>query len=263
MYKSLKRFSVFFTSFFIFCIHLPFVFAKTISANKESSVKPASVASTSTYPVAAGLPGSEKVSVFDSLHLNTLGLTRQAYDYAIRGFQTLLSMGKLNNDSVISIADFSLSSAQKRLYVIDIKNYRLLFNTYVAHGRNSGAEFAKRFSNSLSSNESSLGFYVTGDTYSGEHGYSLRLEGEEKGINDNAFKRAIVMHCADYASEGFIKLKGYLGRSLGCPAIPEKVYKPIIDQIKEGSCLFLYSPNRYYLSHSTFLKNADDVVDAS
>jgi hypothetical protein len=185
-----------------------------------------------------------------------MGLSKQAYDYAMRGFNTLRDMGKLSNDSIISIVDFTLSSAKKRLFVLDLKNYKVLFNTYVAHGRNSGAEYAEHFSNSFSSNKSSLGFFVTGETYNGEHGYSLHLEGEEKGFNDNAYRRAIVMHCANYVDENYIKSKGYIGRSLGCPAIPEDVYKPIIDEIKDGSCLFLYSPNNYYLSHSRFLRNA-------
>lgn len=253
MNKSMKRFSVFITSFFILCIHLPFVFAKPVYATHTETKAPSVNLKITGHDE---LPNSKKVSAYDSLHLTTFGLSQQAYDYAVRGFQMLRDMGKLNNDSIISIVDFSLSSAEKRLFVIDIKNYKILFNTYVAHGRNSGAEYAKKFSNNPSSNKSSLGFYVTGETYNGEHGYSLHLEGEEKGINDNAYKRAIVMHSADYVNESYIKQKGYIGRSLGCPAIPEKVYKPIIDEIKDGSCLFIYSPNKYYISHSTFLQQA-------
>ena len=264
MNKSLKKVPVFISSVFIFLIHVPFVFAKTIPHNTAPSNILSSTSnsnillSTSNldYHINEEWPNSNKISVYDSLQLNTLGLSNQAYDYAIRGFKSLRSMGKLTNDSIISIIDFSLSSAKKRLFVIDIKNYKVLYNTYVAHGRNSGAEYAKHFSNNPRSNKSSLGFYVTGNTYDGEHGYSLHLEGEEKGINDNAFKRAIVMHCADYVNENYITSKGYIGRSLGCPAIPEKIYKPIIDEIKDGSCLFLYSPNQYYLSHSRFLQHA-------
>lgn len=263
MNKSFKKISVFISSFFIFLIHLPFVFAKTIPHKQTTSHAVKTTNSTPLLNTAElinntneEVPNSNKMSVYDSLQLNTFGLTRQAYDYALRGFKALLSMGKLTNDSIISIVDFSLSSAKKRLFVIDLKNYKVLYNTYVAHGRNSGTEFAKQFSNNPSSNKSSLGFYVTGTTYDGEHGYSLHLEGEEKGINDNAYKRAIVMHCADYVNEKFIEKKGYIGRSLGCPAIPKKVYKPIINEIKDGSCLFLYSPNQYYISHSQFLRNA-------
>lgn len=254
--KSLKKFSVFISSVFIFCIHIPFVFAKAIPGNPPVSnillIAPC-IDKTTTNDEG---PNSKKISVYDSLQLNMSGLSKQAYDYAMRGFKSLLSMGKLNNDSIISIADFSLSSAKKRLFIIDIKNYQVLYNTYVAHGRNSGAEYAKQFSNNPKSNKSSLGFYVTGNTYDGEHGYSLHLEGEERGINDNAFKRAIVMHSAGYVNENYIKSKGYIGRSFGCPAIPETIFKPIIDEIKDGSCLFIYSPNHYYLSHSRFLHQA-------
>ena len=263
MTKSLKKVPVFISSVFIFLIHVPFVFAKTIPHKHISSAKLSTIpefTKVSSPNPAGGIneegPNSNKISVYDSLQLSDLGLSKQAYDYAMRGFKTLRDLGKLSNDSIISIVDFSLSSAKKRLFVIDIKNYEVLYNTYVAHGRKSGAEYARQFSNNPRSNKSSLGFYVTGDTYSGEHGYSLRLEGEEKGINDNAFKRAIVMHSADYVNENYIQTKGYIGRSLGCPAIPEKVYKPIIDEIKDGSCLFLYSPNKYYLSHSKFLRKA-------
>jgi hypothetical protein len=162
-------------------------------------------------------------------------------------------MGKLMNDSVISIIDFSLSSAKKRLFVIDIKHCKVLFNTYVAHGKNSGTEYAREFSNNPRSKKSSLGFYVTGDTYSGDNGYSLHLEGEEKGINNNAYNRAIVMHGAPYVNETYIKSNGFIGRSFGCPAVPQNIYKPLIDQIKNGSCLFFYSPNPYYFSHSEIL----------
>ncbi len=244
MNKALKKFCIFSSAIFIF---LFFVFGTT---------KPG--ASYISTPANNGekLPAANKASVYDSLKLNLSGLSRKAFDYALKGFASLRSMGKLNNDSIISIIDFSLSSGQKRLFVIDIKNYEVLYNTYVAHGRNSGTEYAKKFSNKPESYKSSLGFYVTGDTYNGEHGYSLRLEGEEKGINDNAYSRAIVMHSADYVNENYIKSKGYIGRSLGCPALPEKVYKPVIEKIKNGSCLFLYSPNDYYLSHSRFLQHA-------
>ncbi len=242
MNKSLKRIAIFALSLLVFFTHLPFVFAKA------NSLEVPAVAHATPNPV------SLKISVYDSLHLENMGLSKNAYDDAMRGFGFLLSMGKLSNDSVISIVDFTLSSAKKRLFVIDTKNYKVLFNTYVAHGRNSGEEYATQFSNNPQSNESSLGFYVTGNTYKGEHGFSLRLQGEEDGINDNAFRRNIVMHCANYVSENVIKSKGYIGRSLGCPALPQKIYKSVISKIKNGSCLFLYGNDAYYLSHSAFLQ---------
>jgi hypothetical protein len=172
----------------------------------------------------------------------------------MKGYSFLQASGKLQNDNLISIVDFSLPSSRKRLFIIDLKNNKLVYNTYVAHGRNSGREMASEFSNQPESNKSSLGAYVTGGTYIGKHGYSMRLLGEEKGINDNANSRAIVMHSAAYVSEGAIRMQGFIGRSLGCPALPENLYKPIIEKIKNGSCLYLYSPDKNYAAHSQIIR---------
>ncbi|MGI8633883.1 MAG: murein L,D-transpeptidase catalytic domain family protein, partial [Segetibacter sp.] len=193
-------------------------------------------------------------SLYDTLYLSKLGLSRTAYEYAMQGYNSLQASGRLNSDKLLSIVDFSLPSSRKRLFIIDLKNNKVVYNTYVAHGRNSGREMASEFSNQPESNKSSLGFYITGDTYMGKHGYSMRLFGEEKGINDNANSRAIVMHSAPYVSESAIKMQGFIGRSLGCPALPENLYKPIIEKIKNGSCLFLYSPDKFYAMHSTIVK---------
>lgn len=197
---------------------------------------------------------NSQLSVYDELDLSRSGLSRYAFNYAVKGYNYLLADGKLKNEQIISIVDFSQASSKKRLYIIDLKNKKVLFNTYVSHGRNSGKAMANEFSNEPESNKSSLGFYVTGDTYIGKHGFSMRLFGEEKGINDNANSRAIVMHSAPYVSEGAIRMQGFVGRSLGCPALPENLYKPIIETIKNGSCLFLYSPDKYYAAHSDILK---------
>ena len=140
------------------------------------------------------------------------------------------------------------------MFVIDLKSQKLLFKTYVAHGMNSGKEMARFFSNTPESNKSSLGFYTTSDTYMGKHGYSLHLNGLEKGFNDKAFERDIVMHAADYVNESVIRSTGYAGRSWGCPAVPEKLSKPIIDQIKNGTCLFIYAPDRNYMHRSQLIK---------
>jgi hypothetical protein len=130
---------------------------------------------------------------------------------------------------------------------------RIIFRTLVAHGRNSGYVYATSFSNDEASYKSSLGFYITRGTYTGINGYSLKLEGCEKGINDHALNRAIVMHGADYASEEFLQQNGYLGRSHGCPALPSTLSKKIIDKIKNGSCMFLYYPSKAYIDRSTIL----------
>lgn len=199
-------------------------------------------------------PVNSQVSVYDLLELSELGLSRNAFNYAMKGYHFLKGSGKLHNENLISIVDFSLPSSRKRLFIIDLKNNKLVYNTYVAHGRNSGREMASEFSNQPESNKSSLGAYITGGTYIGKHGYSMRLLGEEKGINDNANSRAIVMHSAAYVSESAIKMQGFIGRSLGCPALPENLYKPIIEKIKNGSCLYLYSPDKYYAAHSQIIR---------
>ncbi len=197
---------------------------------------------------------TEKPNVFDSLHLGKLGLARMAYDYAMVGFYKLKSKGLISNDQILSIVDFTLPSTKKRLFVIDIKNYKLLFVTYVAHGKNTGLDKALYFSNEPESNKSSLGFYTTRATYSGAHGYSMRLDGHEVGFNNNANSRDIVVHSADYVSEDIAKAQGRIGRSLGCPALSPKINKAVIDKIKNGSCLFVYGQDNKYITDSKFLK---------
>ena len=188
--------------------------------------------------------------LYDSLSLDSLGLSAGAYHKAVGGFLSLLIAGQVRNPGILSIIDFTLPSNKKRLFILDLFNGRLLFNTLVAHGRNSGGLIANRFSNRRNSFMSSLGFYLTGESFIGHHGYSLRLEGEEKGWNDNVFRRAIIMHPADYVSQEHIQHWGYLGRSEGCPAIPKEVDRPIIDVIRGGSCLFVYGSDKGYLHKS-------------
>jgi hypothetical protein len=191
--------------------------------------------------------------IYNTIHLDELGLQKKVLDLALDGFSKLSLKGKLNKDSILTIVDFSRPSREKRLFVIDLKNEILLFNTLVAHGRNSGMEYARSFSNAPSSNKSSLGFYITQATYSGENGYSLRLQGIEKNINDKALRRSIVMHGADYADQKFLETRGMLGRSFGCPAVPMEERTAIIDAIKNGSCLFIYSADKKYFKLSTVL----------
>jgi hypothetical protein len=193
------------------------------------------------------------ISVYESLELGKLGLSKEAFDFAMKGHDYLAANGKLQNEDIISIVDFSLPSSQKRLFIVDLKNNKLLFHTYVSHGRGSGAEMANEFSNVAESNKSSLGFYVTGETYEGKHGLSMRLLGQDKGFNDNAQDRSIVMHSASYVSEATIKAMGFCGRSQGCPAVPEELTKPIIETVKNGTCLFLYSPDKQYAANSTII----------
>ena len=193
-------------------------------------------------------------NLYSAVNLANSGLGKNAFNLAMKGLSKLQAIGKLLNPTIITIADYSQSSNNKRLYVIDLKNKKLLFNTYVAHGRNTGSEFAKDFSNKEGSFKSSLGFYITENPVIGSHtGFSLILDGVEKGINDHAGKRAIIIHGADYATEDFIKKYGRLGRSQGCPALPPDLNKPIIESIKGGTCLFIYNPDDKYIQNSTLL----------
>ena len=190
---------------------------------------------------------------YDEWKLANMNISKELFNYAVKGYQYLAEKNILRNTGILTIADMSKPSSEKRLFVINVNTGEVLFKTLVAHGRNSGQEYARNFSNSKSSYASSLGFYVTTDTYFGKHGYSLRLRGCEKGFNDNANSRAIVVHGASYVSESFIEQNGYLGRSQGCPAVPEELSKKIIDVIKDGSCLFVYSPSKKYLRRSNIL----------
>lgn len=174
----------------------------------------------------------------------------EMFDRGIKGYTALRDSKQISEKEILTLIDFSKSSTEKRLWVIDLKTKTVLHHTLVAHGRNSGEEYASKFSNIPNSNQSSLGFYVTGATYIGKHGKSLILHGVEKGINDKAQERAIVMHAADYVSEGFIKKVGRLGRSFGCPAIPTEIHKEMISTLANGTCLFIYYPDTSYLKIS-------------
>ncbi|WP_298299107.1 murein L,D-transpeptidase catalytic domain family protein [Hydrotalea sp.] len=204
---------------------------------------------------------SSPIFLYRQLALGSKGLSFAAFQMAIAGMQELFQAGKIENDALLTIIDFSLPSSQKRLFVINLLKGKLLYHTYVAHGKNSGKLMATHFSNRPNSYESSLGFYVTENTYRGKHGFALRLNGLESGINDNAFNRGIVIHSAPYASEKFIQAQGYLGRSEGCPALPPKIAPAIIQTIKNGSCVFAYSSGKHYLAASSVLQQIPDSLN--
>jgi len=199
------------------------------------------------------LPVVNSIEIQAGLLSGKLNINNEAVRLAITGYEKLKQLGKLTNMRYLTIADFSKPSSEQRFYIIDMQEQVMLLKTLVAHGRNSGVLFAKLFSNKSSSNQSSLGFYVTGNPYVGKHGTSLELNGVEQGINDKAKQRAIVLHGADYVSTSFIKAQGYIGRSLGCPAVPNQQVKEIIQVIKGASCLFVYAPNKEYLAKSMLI----------
>ena len=200
----------------------PIVYAKTIESNVEAKIE----------------------SAYNNLHSAKFALPKlESFAVALKGYYSLKEKGLIKND-ILTIIDFSMSSNSKRLWVIDLITGNVLFNSLVAHGRNTGEEFASSFSNANESYKSSLGFYSTGEIYNGKHGMSLRLDGLEKGVNDNARARGVVMHAADYVSDSFIKNNRRLGRSQGCPAVPNELSKEIINVIKDKSCFFIYHPSR-------------------
>ncbi|MDR0428233.1 MAG: murein L,D-transpeptidase catalytic domain family protein [Dysgonamonadaceae bacterium] len=203
----------------------------------------------------ASLESDDVLKVSDSyrlyLDLNLQNeLSYEAFEQAYTGYQKLSV-----KNPILTLIDFSKASSKERMYVIDMEQKRVLYQTYVAHGKKSGNNYATSFSNKMGSQQSSLGFFLTGNTYKGRAGYSLVLEGLEKGINDKVRARGVVIHGADYANPETIKSSGRLGRSFGCPALPEKISKTIIDTIKEGSVLYAYSDrfNQHYLKNSSVL----------
>ncbi len=178
---------------------------------------------------------------------------RRVLELGLTGYQNLLNNGLIERPQLITIIDFSLPSDKERMWVIDLEHGNVLYHCLVAHGRNSGELFAEKFSNIPGSYTSSPGFYLTDQIYFGRHGLSLYLDGLEKGINDKARERAIVMHSADYVSHDFVKKHGRLGRSHGCPAIPVGLHKEIIRSIKGGSLLYIHAPEEQYVMHSALL----------
>ena len=159
----------------------------------------------------------------------------------------------LDSKGVLTIIDYSKPSSERRLWVVDLNKEKVLFNTWVAHGKNSGQLNATSFSDQNGSLKSSLGVFLTASTYVGGDGYSLRLQGLEPGINDNAYRRDVVIHGAWYVSQSVAEKYGQLGRSWGCPAVDEHLAKPIIDTIKNRTLVVAYYPDRNWLRNSTFL----------
>ncbi len=186
-------------------------------------------------------------------------LSFDVFSKAVTGYINLRNSGKLNTDKhIISVCDFNLPSTENRLWIIDLSAKKVLFNTLVAHGQGSGEDCATEFSNNFNSHQSSLGFYVTGDTYNGEHGISLRLNGMDAGFNDAALERGIVVHGADYVSNKFVAGNERLGRSWGCPAVPDQLKVPIINTIEGGTCLFIYHADVKYQKTAFWMNKKPD-----
>ncbi len=181
------------------------------------------------------------------------GLRRDVLRLALEARLAALARGLAKRTDVLTVIDYSLPSTERRLWVFDVRSGEMLFHELVAHGKNTGENFARRFSNREGSLETSLGLFRTVGTYAGRNGYSLALDGLEPGFNDRAADRAVVMHGAPYVSAAFAAVHGRLGRSWGCPALSQEVAARVIDTIKGGSLLFSYFPDSEWLSHSRFL----------
>lgn len=233
--------------------------APVLISGTRSSIKEETPVVTTVTPLSTVSKSSKEIIldeakvIYDSMNLKRFGLNEKAFQFAWQGYKYLLEKGKIANSEVLSICDFSQSSRRKRLYIIDVQEMKVLVNTYVAHGRNSGGEYARSFSNNPESHKSSLGFYITRSTYWGGHGLALNIDGVERGINDKADKRNIVVHGSQYVGSNFLRNNKFNGRSYGCPAVPAKDTDKVINTIKDGSCLFIYHPTKRYLQQSKIL----------
>lgn len=187
-----------------------------------------------------------------SFSAKTPGLTKKILEMALKATTRAWRKGK-GTKPILTIIDYSRPSTAKRLWVLDLEANKLLFHELVAHGKGSGDNRARTFSNQPGSLASSLGLYQTGGTYQGKHGYTLKLRGLEPGFNDKAEDRSIVIHGAWYVSAAFAKQHGRLGRSWGCPALRKAISKRLIDTIKDGSLIFAYYPDRAWLGGSSYL----------
>ena len=193
---------------------------------------------------------SKKIKTLYSEMKLSKKISYQLFENAVIGYDKLEAKRK---KSILTIIDYSKPSTEERFYVLDLKKKEVVFKTRVAHGKNTGGNVAKSFSNTVDSLKSSLGFFLTNETYYGRNGYSLRLDGLEEGINDRARERTIVIHGATYATDEFLRRNGRLGRSWGCPALPKGINKTVIDTIKDGSVIFVYGNDNNYLKNSKIL----------
>ncbi|KTD75175.1 murein L,D-transpeptidase catalytic domain family protein [Legionella waltersii] len=206
---------------------------------------------TSSTPLFAK-PGQDINTQLSHLSSKAPKLNRNVLKLALTAYNNANKRGTVKKP-VLTVIDYSLPSNKQRMWVFDLRKERLLYNTFVAHGRNSGGNLARNFSNRESSKQSSLGTYITKGTYIGHKGYSLNLQGLDRGFNDNAYNRRVVIHGAWYVEPDFIKRAGRAGLSWGCPAVAQTLAKPIINTIKNGSVIFAYYPDKYFLSHSGYL----------
>jgi hypothetical protein len=188
-------------------------------------------------------------TIYQTARLQQTGMDVDVFQKALTGYFNIKSNSKLaQNSNIITVVDFNKPSHVKRMWIIDLLSKQLLLNTWVAHGQGSGDDMATNFSDANESHQSSLGFYLADDIYVGKHGRSLRLDGLDAGFNASARARGIVVHAADYVSEGAIAQMGRIGRSFGCPAVSPQVVDQVINTIKGKSVFFINGNNPNYTS---------------
>ena len=175
------------------------------------------------------------------------------FNLALGAASCAVKSGAVTNPSTLTVIDYSKPSTEKRLWVFDLQSHEVVYQELVAHGQGSGGNVPTFFSNDPETHSTSLGLFVTADTYVGKNGYSLRLDGLDRGFNDHARERAIVMHGAPYVSSEFAQAQGRLGRSWGCPALEADIAREVIDRVKGGGLIFAYYPDQQWLNTSQFL----------
>jgi len=212
-----------------------------------SAVSPAAAKATGVVKTAA----KSSLMPVDLVHAGSIA--PDVLQLAVDAVSCAVNSGDIEKPRTLTVIDYSLPSTKPRLWVFDVPSGRMLFNELVAHGRNTGENMATSFSDAMNSRQSSLGLFVTRDTYVGGNGYSLRLDGLEPGFNSHALDRAIVMHGARYVDAALAKQQGRIGRSWGCPALREAVARDVIDTVRGGGVIFSYYPDEKWLSSSKFL----------
>lgn len=239
---------------FFICAMASFAFAPNNLPKENAISSTLTTSKLNAEKPAPKISMEEKINeLYDDFSMNNANMPALVpFQYGMQGYFQLMENKKIKNN-ILTIVDFSLPSSQKRMWILDMASHKVLVHTFVAHGQKTGLKLAEKFSNKNESHQSSLGFYLTAETYVGKHGLSMRMDGLEKGFNSNARDRYIVVHGADYATADFVKRTGRLGRSWGCPAVPEKLSKKIIQTIKGKSCFFIYYPSEKYLHNSRFL----------
>lgn len=236
-----------------------FSFAFTFAPNENKSTSETSASSpeilTPVEEITENLSLEEEINLLHNVFSNTNASvpSLESFSNGMKGYYKLLDQGLVEKE-ILTIIDFSLSSTQKRMWVLDMKNNEVLIHSVVSHGKNTGDEFATKFSNTLNSLQSSLGFYVTGETYFGGNGYSLFIDGMEKEFNSRARERYVVIHGAAYANPESIANMGRLGRSYGCPAVPTAITNEFIDTIKDKSVVYIHSNDKTYAERSEMIR---------